>query len=183
MHLDKLTDEQLMTNVRDGNLDALAPLFEKYHVQLFNFYLRMCHCKATSEDLVQNVFQRIIKYRKSYKGSGKFRAWLFQIARNTLNQYFQNHPKFSELEESPDEPVENMISQVEQDTVLFKALNALPKEQKEIIELARFQKLQYKEISCITGDSISSVKVKVHRAIKNLRVAYFEHKKLFENEL
>jgi len=57
---------------------------------------------------------------------------------------------------------------------LYEAMALLSEEQREIIELARFQGLKYQEISKITGNSVPAIKVKVHRAIKKLRELYFE---------
>jgi len=58
--------------------------------------------------------------------------------------------------------------------VLKEALDLLSVEQREILELSRFQDLKYDEISQITGASVGAVKVKVHRAIKKLKELYFE---------
>lgn len=62
----------------------------------------------------------------------------------------------------------------ERKDILREALEQLPVEQKEIIELSKFQGLKYEEISRITGSSVPAVKVKVHRAIKKLKEIYFQ---------
>ena len=56
-------DTQLMQSVREGELENLAPLFERHHVMLYNHYIRLTRDRELSEDLVQEVFYRIIKYR------------------------------------------------------------------------------------------------------------------------
>ncbi len=173
MHTQNSTDEKLMLKVKNGDLDALAPLFEKYNVQLYSFFLRLCKCKATSEDLTQNVFQRIIKYRSSFRFDSRFRPWIFQIARNVLASHFRSNPHKAEFKEVEDIPEEETESTEVQDKTLFLALKQLSKEEQQIIELSRFQGLKYKEISHITGNSESAVKVKVHRAIQKLRKHYF----------
>src|SRR5688500_20367862 len=71
-----------MIKVRDGNLDTLGLLFARYKKPLFGFFYGMNKDAELSEDLVQNVFLRILKYRYLFRGEGDFRTWMFHIARN-----------------------------------------------------------------------------------------------------
>jgi len=175
-----LSDEQLMINVKAGDLDALSPLFEKYHVKLFNFFLRMIRNRDISQDLTQEVFRRILKYRETYDEKWMFRSWMYQIARNVqMQQYSQEKIRFSDYHEAEEIKEEQLsaIEEMEQESrnkALYEAMALLSEEQREIIELARFQGLKYQEISKITGNSVPAIKVKVHRAIKKLRELYFE---------
>ncbi len=75
-------DEQVMAQVREGRVEMLAILFERHHVRLFNFFLRLTAERSLSEDLVQEVFLRILKYRHTYRGDSKFTTWMYQIGRN-----------------------------------------------------------------------------------------------------
>lgn len=171
----QLTDEYLMHDVSGGNLDALGPLFEKYHVELFNYFQRRCRNKEISEDLAQNVFQRIIKYRSSFREDSVFRPWMYKIAQNLFYSYYRSKPPEEELTDTgelADNPEGS--EQVLQDKLLFDALNQLPEQDRELIELSRFQGLKYAEISEITGNSVSAIKVKIHRAIGKLRELYFQ---------
>lgn len=175
------TDEQLMLEVKNGELDSLAPLFEKYHVRLFNFFLRMTQNTNISEDLTQNVFSRILSYRESYNDQWKFKSWMYQIARNAKNKHFQlellltdTYADISDLEGDT-----NLSTLEENETALknqhlMEALKKLTPEQQEIIELSRFQGLKYQEIAQITGNTVAAIKVKMHRAIQKLRTYYFE---------
>src|SRR5437588_62647 len=85
-------DEDLMLQVRDGAGEMLAVLFDRYQTPLFNFYSKLTGDRALSEDLVQEVFLRILKYRQSYRPGTPFRAWVYQIARNARIDHFR---KFS----------------------------------------------------------------------------------------
>ena len=78
-----------MLTVRDGDLDKLGVLFDRHHKLLFNFFLRLTSSREASEDLVQEVFFRMLKYRHSYRGSSQFSFWMFQIARNARIDYFR----------------------------------------------------------------------------------------------
>lgn len=176
----KLSDEQYMLQVKVGNLDALAPLFEKYHVKLYNFFLRMTRNRTISEDLTQNVFRRILTYRESYNDKWEFRTWMYQIARNVSAQHY-NHQKLliddyqeTESMEMDARLADEELAQNHKKELLHEALKRLSTEEKELLELSRFQGLKYKEIAQITGNSVAAIKVKVHRAMQKLKVYYFE---------
>lgn len=174
------TDEQLILEVKNGDLDSLAPLFEKYHVRLFNFFLRMTNDRSISEDLTQNVFQRVLTYRESYNEKWMFRSWMYQIARNAASKHYNNQKllidEYSEVNHmayESDLAVEELDAKLQKEH-LHLALAKLSYEQREIIELAKFQELKYKEIAEITGNTVPAIKVKVHRAIQRLRELFFE---------
>src|SRR5215472_5086334 len=82
-------DEDLMLQVRDGAGEMLGVLFDRYQTPLFNFYAKLTGDRALSEDLVQEVFLRILKYRQSYRRGTPFRAWVYQIARNARIDHFR----------------------------------------------------------------------------------------------
>ena len=175
-----MTDIQMMEDVRDGKVEKLAVLFERHHVPLFNFFLRMTGISSISEDLVQDVFYRILNYRHTYKGQSKFTTWMYQIARNTHVDYLRKKKEELPLDEqwneslspdlSPDEKLERG-----QDAVLMReALAKLPMKKREVLILSRYQDLKYKEIAELLGCQIGTVKAHVHRAIKDLGKIYFE---------
>src|SRR5437868_11302933 len=102
-----LPDEELMFLVRNGVVEMLGVLFDRYQSPLFNFYCKLTGDRSVSEDLVQDVFYRILKYRKSYQSGMSFRSWMYQIARNVrLDQAKRQKPE-AELE---DETASNTMS-------------------------------------------------------------------------
>ncbi|MBU1014670.1 MAG: RNA polymerase sigma factor [Bacteroidetes bacterium] len=173
-------DEILMFEVKNGNLDSLVPLFDKYHVKLYNFFLRLTRNRETSEDLTQNVFSRIIAYKHTFNEQYKFKTWMYQMARNThIDHYHKNKMYFSDFEETEQTSVKmreaiDETEKTEKHEILYEALNLLSIDEREIIELSKFQDLKYEEISKITGNSIGAIKVKVHRAVNKLRNNYFQ---------
>jgi RNA polymerase sigma-70 factor (ECF subfamily) len=174
----ELSDEILMNRVKDGNLAELAILFERYHVRLFNFLLKLTFDKTVSQDLTQNLFYRIIKYRHSYKEGYLFKSWIYQLARNVHLDYCSQQKKardsYSQVEDyDKNTPEVNEPFGEEEYEKLDKALAKLNPDQKEIIVLSRFQGLKYEEISSIRNQSVPSIKVQMHRAIKQLREFYF----------
>jgi RNA polymerase sigma-70 factor (ECF subfamily) len=171
---------ELMENVRDGDIRQLARLFERHHVRLYNFYLRLTGRRDVSEDLVQDVFYRMLKYRQTYTPEGDFTAWMYQLARNV---HRDRHRKWRH-EQSPtnetgepasaDPSPPEQLEHQEHKELLQKALSRLHADKKEILILSRYQELPYETIAGLLGCSVGAVKVRVHRAMKELRHEYFQ---------
>ena len=160
-----------MLRVRDGVGEMLGALFDRYHSPLFNFYCKLTGDRALSEDLVQEVFLRILKYRQTYRPGTPFRAWVYQIARNTRVDHFRKQkPEVEwEVEMSPAIVPPDSAQQKQEAELLHRALLELPEEKREVLVLSRFQELKYEEIARLMGCEVNTVKVRVHRALQELR--------------
>ena len=175
-----MTDIQLMGNVKAGKVEKLAVLFERHHISLFNFFLRLTGNRNISEDLVQEVFFRILNYRNTYKGESKFTTWMYQIARNThidhLRKKGKEYPLDNQWNESisPELSPDDQLEQRQDITLMREALFKLPLNKREILILSRYQNLKYKEIAELFGCHIGTVKAHIHRAIKDLGKIYLK---------
>lgn len=175
-----VSDEEWMQRLSVGNLDGASVLFERYQVRLYNFFLRLGYERVASEDLTQNVFERLLKYRQSYRNETAFQSWIFQIARNVSADFHKkNRLKLSDFNgldiiTGSDESVLHQIQEVENIETLHQAMAKLPDDQREILVLTRFQNLKYSEVANILGCTESNAKVKAHRAIKQLRELYLK---------
>jgi len=178
--LETLSDNRLMLKVREGELDQLGLLFERYHRPLFSFFYNRSKNAALSEDLVQNVFVRVLKYRRNFRGDGEFKAWLFHIARNVQ---YDHHRKWSKrhtenVDEWKDQIEDNGISQherlVEEEKMeqLKTALQHLDPDKREVIVMAKMKGMKYAEIGQLLGCTEGAVKVRVYRALKELKDIY-----------
>ncbi|MDN5203557.1 RNA polymerase sigma factor [Fulvivirgaceae bacterium BMA10] len=178
--MDALSDNALMLKVKNGDVDKLGLLYSRYSKKLFGFFYRLTHRADVSEDLVQNVFYRILKYRHTYRGEGQFKTWIYHLARNVHVDQFKKNKRyhFSENHEFLEDKMEQLPATDEevmkrQETALLEsALNRLPEEKKEILILSRYQELKYEEIGRILNCSEGAVKVRIHRAIKDLKKMY-----------
>jgi RNA polymerase sigma factor (sigma-70 family) len=174
--LKQLTDEELMHIVSEGNLDAMTYIFDRYQVRLYNFYYQKVKDVAVCEDLTQNVFLKVIKYKHSYKG-GKFVSWIFKIARNLFYDHYQEQKKtqpFENIDDVSSELNEESIEKEEEVSHLMKVLNNLSDTDKELIIMNRIEGIKYEQIAEIIGSNTIAVKTKIHRIIKKLRTNYFE---------
>jgi len=167
-----------MDAVQGGQLEALGELFERHHRPVFLFLSRTTGDPVVAEDLVQEVFVRILKYRHTYDAGSRFETWLFRIARNARADHFRKRtpaqaPVDAALEVAapdpgPDRRLERQID-VQQ---LGRAMQQLDDEPRDLLVLARFHGLPYERIAETLGIEVGAVKVRVHRAMKQLRAVF-----------
>ena len=171
-----------MRAVRDGDVGQLGVLFERYHGPVFDFLSRMTGDRLAAEDMVQDVFMRILKYRATYRDGGSFETWLFRIARNARADYFRQRPPVDALgddvlerPETQPGPARRLEAARERDR-LRRALMQLREDKRELLVLARYRDMKYEQIADILGIEVGAVKVRVHRALRELREIFLEMK-------
>ena len=178
--MDKIKDELLMLSVKQGDLDSMAPLFEKYHASVYLYYFRCTGDEELSKDMCQNLFARVLKFRHAFPEGANFRGWLFVVARNLKYDHYRKNKNIINntirTDEIKDETITNAeeIDNHEKTQILYEALDKLKPEYRDILEMAKFEGLKYEEISKLNGSSVGAVKLKVHRAMNKLREIYFE---------
>ncbi|MGH9658485.1 MAG: RNA polymerase sigma factor [Bryobacteraceae bacterium] len=171
-----MTDEAVMRQVQDGDVRRLALLFDRHHAALYRFYVRMTGNRELSEDLVQEVFWRMLRYRETYRNDAPLATWMYRIARNAYIDQARKRKHEVELAEDWDVPARpaESIEQREEHALLRRALLALPHDKREVLILARYQELPYERIAELLGCEAGTVKGRVHRAIRTLRETYLE---------
>lgn len=175
-----ISDNEVMLQVKTGDIEQLGVLFERYKKPLLGFFYRTTRNPALCEDLVQNVFLRLLKYRSTFTGSGKFTTWMFQIAHNVFIDNYTKSGKTRNIEDmdensfSAEQELTDNIVKEEELQLLNKALNKLDSEQRELIVLSKYQELKYKEIGNILNCSEGAVRVRIFRALAELKRIYLE---------
>lgn len=183
--VDADSDHELMLAVRAGEIRRLGDLFERHHRPLYGFFVRLTNQPSASEDLVQIVFYRILKYRHTYRDEGKFSAWIYHLARKVAADHFRKGASTptpadpADFHQQPDQaPAPDTNATTSDDLALLRrALTRLPHEHREVIVLARLQHLNHQEIAKLLDCSVGAVKVRAHRALKELREVYFKIRK------
>ena len=171
---DSIDADQLMRELKEGDLDRAADLFDLYHQRLYNFFLKSTYHREASLDMTQTVFYRMISYRRSYREGHPFRSWIYQIARNILSDYYRKEKvaaTFVDIE-SIAEQAESSSEQEDSYRQLYRALAMLEHDQRELLVMSKFQKMKYKEIAAIMNTTVGNVKVRVHRALQELKEQY-----------
>jgi RNA polymerase sigma-70 factor (ECF subfamily) len=169
-------DEDLMLEVRNGAGEMLGVLFERYQAPLLNFYSKLTGDRVLSEDLVQEVFLRILRYRQSYRPGTPFRSWMYQIARNARIDHLRKGrpPVAFDPEMVAPVPPSDSAQQEQESMLLHSALMRMPEEKREILILSCFQELKYQEIARLIGCEPATVRVRVHRALQELREIFHQ---------
>ena len=174
-----MTDELLMRAVRSGDCGQLGRLFERYHLPLFDFLYRTTGDRTAAEDLVQDVFVRILKYRHTFRDDSSFETWVFRIARNARADHFRRRSTTQTVELSEDTEVAastsdpaDTLDRASHEARLRRALMQLPDDKRELLVLARFRGLRYEQIGALLDIEVGAVKVRVHRAMRQLRETF-----------
>ena len=173
-------DHHIMQQVKDGQTEKLGLLFERYHKDLYNLFLWQTQNPTLSEDLVQDVFFRILKYRRSYRGEGQFKTWMFSIAHSARADHFRKkkHPTTS-LDNgfivADDAPAPDKVSeQNEEARLLRQAMAGLSENKRTMLYMSRFQNMKYEEIAKAMHCQIGTVKATIHWAMKELAAGYIK---------
>ncbi len=171
-----------MKEVRAGAVAKLAVLFERHHRALFRYFISMTRQQEAAEDLVQEVFIRILRYRSSYDTSRPFHTWMYQIARNVnLDHVRKQRGEVVGIEEFVDrrsEPAssargpEEAVIHGQDVRLLQRALDRLPADKREILVLSRFQGMKHEELAQVLGCEVGAVKVRIYRAMRALEQIY-----------
>ena len=175
--MDTFSDNELMLKVKNGDIDKMGLIYERYHRQLYRFIFNMTRQKELSEDMVQNVFLRMLKYPEGFMGFGEFKMWMYHIARNAIYDHFRKvrrTPAYSDVKDF-EERIEGEhrtdahLEKEQELKTLETAMGKLSDENRELIILCRFQEMKYNEIAKLLNTTEGAIKVRVHRALNQLK--------------
>ncbi len=184
---DPRADEALMTAFREGDADAFQILVLRHRRSIFNFLLRSVHRKARAEELMQEVFLRVIRAKDRYQQTAKFTTWLFTIARNLCvdearRQRFRRHasleqkrgsdgggPSILDVTADLSPGVDQLSRGPELQRRMHLAIEALPDEQREVFLMRQFGGLSFKDIGEAVGAPENTVKSRMRYALEKMR--------------
>jgi len=172
-----LSDEFMMQKVKEGDVDRLALLFERYHLELYNFFLKFSRDRDLSSDLTQNVFYRILKYKNSYKENNSFRTWMYMIARNTRIDAFKknkisHHSEDLETLTSFEADQVSELETKESSALIKKALALMAHEKRELVIMNFYLDMSTTDIAGVLEISENNTRVRLHRALTEIRSIY-----------
>ncbi len=171
----ELTIEQKLIVAAQNNPARFAPLYDKYHRQIFLFIFKKVKNEDIAGDITSTVFLKALLNIKKFKFQGfPLSSWLYRIASNETNMYFRKSKKTNEVEIMESDVIELMTEMkegidVDRQEMLIAALNNLPLELTELIELRYFEKMSFKRIGEIKGISEGNAKIRVYRVIEKLK--------------
>lgn len=189
----KLTDYQLIISFQEGNEQALEALLKRYQREIYTFIFYKIGDDDLANDVFQDTFMKVIVTlkEKRYNDEGKFSVWVKRIAHNLIIDHYRAKSKYNKISEStydneeysifdlisePSANIEEKLVQIQINEDLYKMLEYLPENQREVIELRFFKELSFKEIADHTDSSINTTLGRVRYALLNLRKLMEEHK-------
>ena len=180
----KLSDQSLISLIKNGDKEAFNILVKRYEKKVLNIlYLQLGNIPDL-EDLAQEVFIKVFKNLNRFRGEAKFSTWIYRITINVAHDYKRKLKEGYSLDEpigeDEEDTFENIISSDGEDPLSFveredireklrKLINELPKEYQEVLILREYEGLSYEEISEILRCPIGTVESRLHRARKELK--------------
>ncbi len=171
------TDEELIKDFQNGNINSYNHLVYRYKDRLFNYINQFVHDIDLAEDLLQDTFLKLYTHKNSYKEVAKFSTWIYTIAGNfakTELRKFKRRKTYSHsdisfddsefvIEDKDKTPSDIFLNKGLGDS-LNKCLASLPLNFRTIIILRDIQELSYDEISTIVELPLGTVKSRINRA-------------------
>ncbi len=172
------TDEQLLQRVGLRDSDAFELLYRRYARTVLGLALRRLGDRGRAEDAVQETFTAIWRAARTYRPErGSAAPWLFAVARNSIAD--RGRARREPPAEAPDEPSleAGPPERAEQSWVAWRvhrALETLPANERELIELAYWSGLSQSEIAELVGIPLGTVKTRTRSALARLADALEE---------
>lgn len=188
-----------MEAYQQGDARSFEALLHKHQRPVYNFLCRQIGSPAMAEDLLQEVFMRIIQGAAAYKRQAKFTTWLYTIARNLCVDYARRakHRKALSLEQpmgrhnaeksgqSLGERIPDWRPETDRQVIgrqlqheLMHAIEVLPEDLREVFLMREYLDLPFKEIAEIVGCPENTVKSRMRYALERLRQQLAEYQDL-----
>jgi RNA polymerase sigma-70 factor, ECF subfamily len=164
----------LMVQVRARDAAAFEALYDDHHRLVYGLALRMLGDVPSAQDVTQAVFLKVWTSPNLFAG-GNFAGWILRITRNRCLDVLRSRASHQE-EELPDglpenEPIEEAAFARLNAGLVRKALETLPPDQREPIELGFFSGLTHEEIARRTGAPLGTIKTRIRSGLRKLRTS------------
>lgn len=196
----EISDEEIMCSFQNGDSGAFNKLLNRYGSKILYFIMKKLNLtKPNAEDLMQEIFIKVIEKRDSFDINKKFSTWLYTVANNSCIDYMRKEknkltssldkeispenkgPTYLELVRSTERNPEEYSYNKEIKVFVDQGVNVLKDELKEVFLLREIEGLSLNEIAEITGSPINTVKTRLRTAYLNLR-KYLLSAGCFSNE-
>jgi len=162
---------------------AFDALVDRYSTRLYGYFYRLTGSRHAADDLLQDLFVRLVKMIGRYRHDGRFEAWLFRIATNLVRDRVRRAQRSpvalgGEVEDdrlgeslrdaSREDPSQRLAVSEELDRLQW-ALGQLSEGEREVIMLRHFSELSFKEVAELTGTPLGTALARAHRGLRRLR--------------
>lgn len=171
-----MSDGELISRFLQGEEASFSTLYARYYPRIYRYAITRLHMKQDAEDIVQDVFLRVIEKLSTFRGiDGAFAAWLFRIAQNRIVDLLRRKKRGEEaqrrqglevdLNSTPDDEVADVLLSGH----LTRLVAALSPARREIIDLRFDAELSIKETAQALGKAQGTVKALQFQAMQELR--------------
>lgn len=166
-------DEELMQRVARRDREAFVILVRRHQNSLVNFFRRMGDY-SDAEDLAQETFVRLFKYRNRYQPTAAFKTFLYLLARRAWIDHVRKQGRRRKVHE---ELAESQMAETGADTPAFSeakaraqaALNRLPDDMRTVVIMSIYRGFKYREIAQMLKIPLGTVKTRMFYALKKLK--------------
>lgn len=190
------SDEELLRRFNEGDADAFELLVRRYERPLYNFILRSVRRRDRAEEILQDVFLKVVQRSTEFKGNSKLSTWLYTIARNlcidhSRKMVFRRHasldapsraggdaegPTLLEKTSSGEPGADRRAISNDLAQRITAAVEELPEEQKEVFLMRQVQGMAFKDIAEVVGVPENTVKSRMRYALERLQRALDEYR-------
>ena len=181
--LKTLTDEQLILEFQNGNVEAFNEIVFRYKDKVVNFLYRYTGSREESEDLAQDTFLKLYKSKHLYREIARFSTWFYTIAINIAKTNLRKNKRYNSISISEFDPDNEKDFDLPSDVLtpeetaqagienyhIQKAIDSLDEKFKQVILLRDIQDLDYDEIAKITELPLGTVKSRINRGREKLK--------------
>lgn len=166
-------DFDLMAEVKIGRQAAFREIVERHQQGLLNFFRKM-GIISEAEDLVQDTFVRLYKYRNKYEPKARFTTFLYMMARQVRMDHLRKIKRRNNLAAQIKDDAERHEEEQLQDSSARRPdaealLRCLNDEMREVVVMSVYRGMKYAEISDITGVPVGTIKSRVFTAMRKMR--------------
>lgn len=184
----ELNDRALLERAKQGDTDAFEALVERHRDRVFGVALHLLRSDSDAAEVTQETFLAAWKALANFRGEAEVSTWLHRIAGNFALMRLRKRKVQDKVEEPPGPAfsdrgtlaemvadwhpnAEGQVLDAELRSAIEGAVEKLPETHRQVFLLRDVDGLSYEEITEITGESLSAVKSRLHRARLALRAA------------
>lgn len=175
-------EHDLVLRLQKADKEAFIALYDRYHVLIYQWTIKLVKVPQLAEDLVQDVFLKIWQIREQVNPGHSFPAFLYRISRNMALNTLKKIASEEKLQaqvmaelSNNCESAENKILWQQYEALLHNAVEQLPRQRQKVFRLCRTEGKSYDEVANELGISRNTVKEHMVIAVKNIKEHFYRY--------
>lgn len=179
-------EKKLLLQIREGDVKAFEHIYNIYSPRLYGNIMKIVKSAGVTEELLQDVFQRIWEHRKNIDPEKSFKSYIFTIARNLVYDYFNKASRQRLLErylQGTEQKLvvntQHRLEEKESALILERAVRQLSPQRKLVYTLCKIEGKSYEDVSKTLGISVSTISDHIVKATKSIKAYYLSKDLLY----